>query len=185
MKVLSKDEVVAWIGKRTEVVVAEKGFQFSPPGQNALHFHYPTGEGQLVYFARALTTLHHDEATFAGALVWMTEWGVWSEWTEDVGYQAVAMLRGDSEATANFMEAPGQLFNETELLQSAIFLLQPILFGWDAYYCPLFKDCPADFILKISHDAYVDVIPADARSRALIEKFFAGTTFREAECRRS
>src|SRR5262245_52309573 len=169
MKSLSKDEVLAWVSRQPHVVASEKSIRFSSEGQDVVHFHYPTGEGQLAYFARYLTTLHHDESTFAGALLWITEWGVWSDWPGAVGYKAVAMLRGELESEANFMETPGQLFIETELLQCAIFLLQPILFGWDAYYCPLFKDRATDFILKVSHDAYVDIIPADAKARGLIQ----------------
>jgi hypothetical protein len=118
-----------------------------------------------------------------GRFCGFTEWGVWSPRVEEVGYKTVAMLRGDRIGLATFMETPAQLFGETELLDCVAFLLQPILIGWDACYCPLFKNCPTDFLVKVSHDAFVDVIPADVVARATIQQFFAATSFKEAACR--
>jgi hypothetical protein len=185
MKALTKDEIHSWVASQPNLMVEEKGLHFRSSGVQELHFHYPTGEGQLIYSSRLLATLHHEESTFAGALLWITTWGVWSEWVEDIGLKTVAMLRGETTTLAALWETPGQLFGEDELLPAAAFLVQPILVGWDAYYYPLFKDQPTDFIIKISHDAYVDVMPATLEARKRIEECFSETAFKEAGCRRS
>jgi hypothetical protein len=94
------------------------------------------------------------------------------------------MLRGERTALSAIWETPGQLFDEDDLLASVAFVLQPILVGWDAYYCPLFKDHPTDFIVKISHDAYADVIPATSEVRKQIQEHLSSTAFHEADCRK-
>ncbi len=184
MKALTKDEIHSWVASQPNLMVEEEGLRFRSSGVQELHFHYPTGEGQLIHFSRLLASLHHEESTFAGGLLWITTWGVWSDWVEDIGRKTVSMLRGENNALAAVWETPGQLFSKDELLASVAFLLQPILVGWDAYYCPLFKDQATDFLVKISHDACVDVMPATLEARKRIEKCFSETAFQEAGCRR-
>src|SRR5262249_45913031 len=112
MKALCHDEVISWIKDLHAVVVPERALCFASSVAEPLHFHYPTGEGQLAYFARALLSLHHEESSFAGALLWYTQWGVWSAWAEEIGCKTVAMLRGQSKGLALLAENPAQLFSE-------------------------------------------------------------------------
>src|SRR5215475_11377369 len=149
MKALTLEQTLAWIAQHPSLSVDGRGLRYQNADTPALHFHFPTGEGQLIYFARLLTSLHHEESEFAGALFWFTEWGIWPEWTENVGYKAVAMFRSEKAGLANFRESPGQLFGSHELLEAAAFLVLPMLVGWDAYYCPTFKDRSPDFIVKV------------------------------------
>ena len=184
MKAITNEEVFAWARSQPNIVADDKELKFPNSDAPELHFHFPTGEGQLVYFSRLLASLHHDESTFAGALLWITEWGVWGDWTEHVGYKAVALLRGEDGDRASFLKYRAQLFQANELLHAAVFLLQPILVGWNAWYCPVFQDAEPDYMVFISHDAYANVIPATREAYKKIHEQFASTHFVEADCHR-
>ena len=110
----------------------------------------------------------------------MTTWGVWSPWVEDVGKKIVSALHSQPKP---FHIYPGHLFDANELLEAVAFLVQPILMGWDAYYYPMFKTSDSDFFVKISHDAYADVVPATESARKRILERFSQTAFSEAGCR--
>jgi hypothetical protein len=182
MRALTNHEVVAWVASQPDLVVDERELRFPPSDVEPLHFHFPMKEGQLLYFARLLASLHHDETTFAGALLWITQTGVWGKFVEDIGHRTMRLLRAGGSQNV-LRENPAQLFGEHELLDAVIFLLQPILVGWDAYYYPIFKDARSDFLVKISHDAYADVMPVDPAARRAIQERLAGTAFGEADCR--
>ena len=109
----------------------------------------------------------------------MTEWGVWSDWVEDVGLKIVSAMYGEEKP---FHLYPGHLFSANGLLEAVAFLLQPILVGWDAYYYAMFNSSDSDFIVKISHDAYADVVPANENARSRILKS-CEPAFSEADCR--
>jgi hypothetical protein len=179
MRAVDNEEALAWIKSQPNILVENKELSFPTPGAGEFHFHFPAGEGQLIYFSRLLTSLHHDESTFAGALLWITQCGVGNDWTEDVGYKAVSLLRGEDGDRASFLQRRAQFFEANELIHAAVFLLQPMLAGWDAWYCPVFKDAEPDYMVFISHDAYVNVIPATAETYEKIQKRLELTAFRE------
>jgi hypothetical protein len=96
--------------------------------------------------------------TFRGALTWITEWGVWNALDEGIGYRLVESLNRASGQPSSFEIGQGHAFRADELEESVGMLLQPMIFGWDAYYLPDWAYGFNDFFLYVSHDSYVNIV---------------------------
>jgi hypothetical protein len=68
-----------------------------------------------------------------------------------------------------FEAAPGHLFRSDELTDAIAMLLQPMIFGWDAYYLPRWSYGTGELFMHISHDSFVSIV---TRTSAFHEKVF-------------
>jgi hypothetical protein len=89
---------------------------------------------QLIYLARLVAHLRHEENHFSHGYISITTWGVWGA-----------------------PEAPGLYFRHDEFMESICCLLQSMLVGWDAYYVPTWASGGLDYFVAISHDSFVDI----------------------------
>ncbi len=65
--------------------------------------------------------------------------------------EAMRRIHGDTRPLA---EAPGYLFDEKELVDLQVCLIQPLLVGWDAFLVPE----SGDYVVATSHDEITCVI---------------------------
>ncbi|MFZ0521617.1 MAG: hypothetical protein WAL95_11375 [Candidatus Acidiferrales bacterium] len=119
---------------------------------------YPPKLERLPFFARYLSTIGYDDWDFQGALIWFTEWGVWNLSDEGVGYRIVERMHVAAGQSASFEVAPGHEFRADELTDAVGMLMQPMIFGWDAFYLPRWSYGTGQFFLHVSHDSFVNIV---------------------------
>jgi hypothetical protein len=136
----------------------EKGLFFADPEASCIDLEYPPKLERLSFFARFLATIGYEAGDFQGALLWFTEWGVWNLQEEAVGYRVVESMHRAAGQPKSFEAAPGHLFRADELQDAIGMLLQPMVFGWDAYYLPHWSYGTHQFFLHVSHDSFVSVV---------------------------
>jgi len=146
-----------------------KGLFFTDPEANCIDLDYPPKLERLPFFARFLATIGYEDRDFGGALFWIREWGVWSLQEEAVGYRLVEAMHRAAGQPKSFETAPGHLFRADELQDAIGMLLQPMIFGWDAYYLPHWSYGTHQFFLHVSHDSFVSVV---TRSKEFYDRVF-------------
>ena len=174
MQVLSEAEIkqsFAAFGKLgpERVQFDGHGLFYTDRESDCIDLEYPPKLERLPFFARLLATLGYDEANFAGASLWFTTWGVWNLRDEAVGYRMVEAFNRAAGQPRSFEVAPGHAFRADELAEAIGVLMQPMLFGWDAYYLPQWSFGVEEFFLHISHDGFVTVV---TRTTAFHEKVY-------------
>lgn len=124
---------------------------------------------QLVYLARLVANLEHEEANFAHAHLWITTWGVWDPQVEAIGFKTLEQFRRSFGENRSLESAPGHYFRHNELQESVCCLLQPMIVGWDAYYVPHWRAGSLDYFVEVSHDSFIDI---QARTKEMADKIF-------------
>ena len=140
MRFYTKDECEDWLHGKGRVKPDET------PEIHRAHVHYPTTTGRIFYLAQWIG----NSLLFRNpALVWITEWGIWSSSENWHLYYKLRQSYGDLRL---LHEAPGHLFlgHESEDLTS--FLQIAMLNGWGGYILTQFDYVNAFF----SHDEYID-----------------------------
>jgi hypothetical protein len=131
---------------------------YTHPETASFDLYLPTKIEQLTYFVRFLASLCYEEQHFEGARIWFTEVGVWNELLEGIGYQILESMNTAAGQPMSFWEARGYQFRADELVKTLGVLIQPLVFGWDAYYLPFWSwgGC-SEYFLQVSHDSVVRV----------------------------
>lgn len=119
---------------------------------------YPPKLERLPFFARYLSTIGYDDWDFEGALIYFKEWGVWNLSDEGVGYRIVERMHAAAGQSVSFEVAPGHEFRADELTDAVGMLMQPMIFGWDAFYLPRWSYGTGQFFLHVSHDSFVNIV---------------------------
>jgi len=120
------------------------------PEIHRAHVHYPTTTGRILY----LTQWIGNSLLFRNpALVWITEWGVWSSSENWHLYYKLRQGYGDLRL---LNEAPGHLFLGHESEDLASFLQIAMFNGWGGYILTQADHVNAFF----SHDEYIDFFAA-------------------------
>jgi hypothetical protein len=146
---------------------------FSHPEASCLQIEYPQKLERLPFLARTLATLSYESKDFAGALLWLTGWGMWNYLDEAIGYRIVEAIHSAAGQPKSFEAGPGHHFRGDELNEAIGLLLQPMLFGWDANYVPRWSYGPDQFFLHVSHDSFVTVV---TRTKEFYDKAFDSLT---------
>lgn len=162
MRVLTNVEVREWLNGlnalQDRMNVDQSGPFFTHPEASCIHVDYPSKLERLPFFARFIASLGYEERDFRGALLWITEWNVWNALDEVIGYRVVESLNRASGQPISFEVGHGHDFRPDELVEAVGMLLQPMIFGWDAYYRPEWAYGLDEFFLHISHDSHVTVV---------------------------
>ncbi len=163
MLVLTKAEVEKWFTsfpKDEESVRCEDSQLFyTHPEANCIDLEYPAKLERLPFFARCVATIGYETIHFSGAMMWITQWGVWNEFDESTGYRIIEAIRTASGQPKSFEAAAAHKFRADELHQAIGSLLQPMVFGWDATYYPSWSyGGQSEFFVHVSHDSFVSVV---------------------------
>ncbi|HEX4074217.1 MAG TPA: hypothetical protein VHX49_02325 [Candidatus Acidoferrales bacterium] len=176
MQVLSAGEVAEWLqqfeklGVASDYVHADKdGLFFTHPEAACIDLEYPQKLERLPFFARSVATIGYEAQHFDGALIWLTEWGVWNLSDEGIGYRIVEQLNAGGGQLKSFEVAPGHRFRADELTDAIGMLLQPMVFGWDCFYLPTWSYGTGEFFLHVSHDSLVSVV---TRTKEFYDRVF-------------
>src|ERR1019366_4492502 len=135
MRALREAEVRTWCQKRS-VIVSRNGYlYFDSSDRRCIAIDLPQKPYQLVALANALLP-YTESVPFQGALLWIRQWGVWSELVERAGLRVMEVMRGIHGDARPLEEEPGYLFDESELIDLQVCFIQPLLIGWDAFLVP-------------------------------------------------
>jgi len=129
-----------------------KGFFYTHPESACFNLEFPPNLDGIPCFVRTIATIGHEAQELQGAKISFTQWGIWNY--EATGYRIIERMNAGAGQPASFEEAPGHQFRADELTEALGTLLQPIIFGWDAFYVPSWWDND-DYFLHVSHDGYV------------------------------
>jgi hypothetical protein len=88
---------------------------------------------------------------------------------EAVGYRIIEAMNRAAGQLQSFEVAPGHTFRADELADAVGMLMQPMVFGWNAYYLPQWSFGVEEFYLYVSHDSFVTVV---TRTTAFHDKVF-------------
>jgi hypothetical protein len=143
---------------------------FTHPEASCIDLEYPPKLERLPYFARLLAAIGYEDQDFGGALLWFTGWGVWNLRDEAMGYRIVEAMHRAAGQPKSFETAPGHRFRGDELQDAVAMLMQPMVFGFDAYYLPQWSYGTGEFFLYVSHDSFVSVV---TRTREFYERAFS------------
>jgi hypothetical protein len=159
MRFYTKDECEEWLCGLQRVKPD------ATPGVRTAHVHFPTAPSRILSLAQWVgsSLLYRSPA-----LLWITEWGIWSSSENWHLYYKLRQSYGDIRL---LHEAPGHLFlgHESEDLTS--FLQIAMLNGWGGYILTQANYVNAFF----SHDEYIDFFAVLDENLAGIRKEF-GTT---------
>jgi hypothetical protein len=161
---LTKEQSIAWCEQRAISVSKDKHLYF-PESRRCIAIELPEKPFQLVSLANSLLP-YSETVAFRGALLWIRQWGVWSELVERAGYRVLEVMRrvhGDAKTPE---EAPGYVFDSQELVDLQVCLIQPMLIGWDAFLVP----DSGDYVVATSHDETTFVL---TRAPEVHEKLLA------------
>lgn len=175
MRALGESEVENWFSgfpKDSAEYVHCDGSQlfFTDPEADCIDLEYPTKLERIPFFARFLTTVGYDPTDFEGAMLWFTEWGVWNSGDEAPGYRLIEAMNRAGGHSVSFEASPGHLFRADELPDAVAMLIQPMIFGWDAYFLPRWSYGTDEFFLHVSHDSFVSIV---TRTSTFHKKVFA------------
>lgn len=174
MQVLTKDDLTkgfepySKLGKEYVHFDDSKPY-YADPESACIVLEYPQKLEQLPFFARYLATIGYDDWDFRGALLWLTDWGVWQALDEGPGYRIIESMNRASGQPVSFEAGTGHQFRADELSDAVGMLMQPMIFGWDAYYLPQWSYGTGEFFLHVSHDSYVTLV---TRTRAFYDRVF-------------
>jgi hypothetical protein len=118
---------------------------------------------QVVYLANALLP-YSESAEFQPCLLWMTDWGIWSEVSERVAQSLAECFRSARGERNPLIDTPAHLFGETEAADAQTLLTIAIVFGWDCYVIPEH----GKYYALTSHDEYLVVV---SNSTAIHQRF--------------
>jgi hypothetical protein len=158
VQLLTADEAARWCGERG-IPVTKTGalstLNHSGPEQHRFRAAIDVAPSQLLAMAHSILLqdlAQPAEDDFAGALVWLREWDIWSESVERAGLRLADLTRAAFAGTSRpLAQAPAQLFDPREFVDAQIATTLPFLFQWDAYVVPVSGRC---FTL-VSHDGYL------------------------------
>lgn len=177
MKVLNNQQVLEqFIDRRPPfdepdyVQGDERGLFYIHSEASCIDVKYPPELERLAFFARYLATIGYESDHFDGALLWFTTFGVWNGATEGIGYRIIEQMNRAAGQPSSFETALGHSFRADELNEAVGMLIQPMLFGWDAYYLPRWSWGTGEFFLHISHDSHVVIA---TKTKAFHDKIFS------------
>jgi len=166
MEALTKAEVFEWLRSRSISVTNDGYLYFDGYDRRCIAVELPKKPYRVVALANELLP-YNELIPFQGAILWVRQWGIWSELVERSGFRIMEMVRQVHGSSKSLQEAPGYLFDAPEVIDLQVCLLQPLLVGWDAFMVP----ASGDYIVATSHDETTCILTRTAETeRRLLEE---------------
>jgi hypothetical protein len=143
MNKLTFEELAAWCAK--------SGYRLNewlptlPVLEYRTEIALPSDLNSLTTFIDALVNLEK--------LIWVSEWNIWNDRSQDIGLRHLALLTNNTPASKDGAQSHVYLFSHSEWREAIATLTVPVLYGWEAY---LFFGTGAALV-NVSHDGLVDV----------------------------
>jgi hypothetical protein len=129
----------------------------------------PSKPFQVAYLANALLP-YSNAAEFQPCLLWLTDFGFWSDVSERVAHSLTECFRSTRGEQKPLMETPAHLFDVAEAIDAQTLLTIAIVFGWDCYVIP----AHANYYALTSHDDYLKVVSSDSANHSRFKQELEG-----------
>jgi len=176
MKTLGREQAAEWAcGVGFRVTEVKKSIHF-PNEDPALCLMLPLPQKpyQAAYLANDLLP-YSESQELSPCLLWMTDFGFWSEVSERVAHSLVGCFRSSRGETAPLIETPAHLFGSSKACDAQALLTIAIVFGWDCYVIPE----NASYYAFTSNDGYLEVVSDSAETHASFKTRLDGWDARE------
>jgi hypothetical protein len=151
MKTLTRKDFAEWCKSRG----LESGDRERPYYRDADHHSFliklPDRSSRVLALATWCFPFSNHDDSFQGALVWVRQWGIWTEAVEEMGMRVISQMRAGFGESRELAVAPGHIFSDKEFIDARAFWTWPMILGWDAI---LFPD-KHDYFVFNSHDEVV------------------------------
>ena len=107
------------------------------------------------------------EENFDGAVVWFRRWELWSESIDRVGQLMLEAVRTSLGNAGPLDEKPALVYSDREFIPAHASLSLPMLFQWDAFYCPH----GGQLLAAVSHHGTIEVLAPSEAYSDLVERF--------------
>ena len=101
--------------------------------------------------------------------LWITLWGVWNEWNQQLGEEVVVRIRSDNGVRLTLEQASAQILRGTERTLAVALLCQILYFRWDAWLVP---NGP-EYLVECSHDGLIWITCRSIETREDVLKSLA------------
>jgi hypothetical protein len=176
MKFLTAEEATNWCRMRGLDVDARSQSFYSLSGSHTFSIGIQERVTDTVLLSDYLVPTW-EEVPFTGALLWITDYGIWGENSEKTGSVMIKHMRLGNGGPPTLHEKPAHLFAPGEVYETHSYLLLPILFGWDALLVPE----TGDYFVSISHHGIAEVVCRDAQIYEQLRKRLQDWTPRAEE----
>jgi hypothetical protein len=129
VQALAAAECEGWC-RAQGIPALEAKFQFGQSGSGKLLITVPKAGLELVGLSNVITSAMH-ELTTAPILLWLTDWGMWSEQFDEVGIHIWERLLASNGIHTPIAAARGLLFGREESKDLRAHILLGLLFQWD------------------------------------------------------
>lgn len=109
----------------------------------------------------------HAEAQFQGALLWLRRWHLWSESIDRVGELLLVGANEEIPGIDTLEATPGLAFPRGAFARVHASLCVPMLFQWDAWYCPN----GGHLFATLSHHGQLDIFASRVVIRQEMQRF--------------
>lgn len=158
MKVLTREmlaESLEWYNTMGDESVKfdGRGLYYKHPEAATITLALPNQVERLPFFVHRLGLVCCEQIHFPGATIWFTDVGIRNVFEEGIGYQILESINTAAGQPMSFCNTRGYHFRADELVKTLGMLIQPMIFGWDAYYLPN----RSGYFLMVSHHSCVEV----------------------------
>jgi hypothetical protein len=161
-------EFVGEDGKKTQHSTVAKNIRYADErSELRITLPLPKLPYQVAYLANALLP-HSEDAAFQPCLLWITDWGIWSDVSERVVESLVESFRENRGELKPLIETPAHLFGCDELVDAQALLTLAVVFGWDCYVIPEH----GNYYAFTSHDEYLQVVAATSDDYGVLKRDF-------------
>ena len=138
MNALTSQEARDWCEERS-ISLSGDGFPHYRDVELGFTIRLPEKAARLTALTAWLLQ-ESEKVPFQGALLWVKEWGIWAEHTEEAGIKIMEALRSVRGETRPLEEAPAMLFGSDELRDLHAFFIAAFRLGrfYDSCDCRLF-----------------------------------------------
>lgn len=150
MHQITRDQCVEWLRGRG-LDLSSLDFPVTGEMKEALEVVVPLEGGPASALAAFIGELERD--AFSGGIVCLRDWSLGSPELERIGHKCVSlMICGDKDVDSN--QPLFLLSDSSDAVSIQVFLLQAMLFHWDAFYVPN----SAAFVVFLSNDELLYIV---------------------------
>ena len=151
MHCLTRDQCISWVVTNDINGIDENG-EPSVVGEHGIRFRAPVKAREI---ERLSSDMVHWVGRYEQALLWVTDWPFYLP--EEMAL--VQALRRSHQDSRQLIDAPGHLFDWTELEELGGWVTLTLAWGWDAY---LFANPFTGRMFQTSHEDFVWMTVANA-----------------------
>jgi hypothetical protein len=156
MNLLRNAQMDAWLREKNIVRRDEQGarrrLELEQGYAGLVVVEFPAKPSQILSLAGDIILLRAKHVSeFAGGVLWISTWRIWSDVADDLGEFIVTRLRAATSRLESLASASAHQLESTEWQLATALAFETAMLNWDAFFVPR----SGDVIVEISHDELV------------------------------